>query len=429
MFFLYTLLFYLGIPFILLRLCWRSRDNVAYRQRMAERFGFYSSEVHPADIWLHAASLGEVIALSPLIESLLPQYSLVLTTMTPSGSAEVGRRFAGRLQHVYVPYDLPLVQRSFLRHFKPRCLLLMETEIWPNMIRCAKAKGLLVAMINARLSDKSFQSYRKVAFAMRPVLRQLDWVLAKSEEDAHRMVQIGAIVSRVQVGVNIKFAHNIVAKMSENEAKIDKHDDKIAEVKKPHRPIWLAASTHEDEEMRLLTVHRQLQKIYPTLLLIVVPRHVSRCGALAKQIQATGCRLMRSVSVDDVRESEADVCLVERMGVLCDYYTVADIAFVGGSWVPRGGHNLIEAASAQAVVLSGPHLSNFVAVRDLLCAANAMQVVEDESALFNAMQHLLANPQDAQAYRDRANAVLRAQRDKALQPIQDWLHDHLLSLP
>lgn len=410
---IYTFLFYLSLPWVLCRLFFKGRHYPAYRQRIAERLAYYPRALSStATIWIHAASLGEVMASIPLVESLLTGYSVVMTTMTPSGSAAVKRVLADRVLHVYVPYDLPGMIKRFISRYGAKCLLIMETELWPNMIHVAKSQGLSVGLINARLSDQSFSSYQRIAFMMKPVLEQIDWLLAKSNEDAKRFIALGAKVDRVNVGTNIKFALNSLSLAK-----------KKIEQSFCARPIWVAASTHLGEEECLLQAHRQLRQQWPDLLLVLVPRHIHRASSIASMIKASALSFVSSDGQDPITvvNTSADVCLVNEMGVLCDYYQLASIAFVGGSLVECGGHNLIEPAASGAVVISGPHVHNFLAVRDLLINHDALCIVNDESALVDCIHDLMLSPSKQQSIQTRAWSLLADQRNKALSPIHGWL--------
>lgn len=410
---IYTYLFYLSLPWVLLRLFFKGKHNPAYRQRIAQRLALYwNTPSKTATLWIHAASLGEVMALIPLVESLLDDFSVVMTTMTPSGSAVVERLLANRVSHVYVPYDLPGMIKRFIAHYGVRCLLIMETELWPNMIHVAKKRGLSIALINARVSDRSFSSYRRIAFFMRPMLQKIDWILAKSEEDAQRFIALGAPFDQVGVGVNIKFAVRPLT---------------LAEKSKSQcvclRPSWIAASTHPGEEEIVLQAHQRLKKQWPDLLLILVPRHSHRVASVASLIEACGLSYICSNQQKPalVVNTDVDVCLVNEMGVLCQYYQLSNMAFVGGSLLDFGGHNLIEPAANGAVIISGPYLNNFLAVRDLLLANDALCLVEDVNSLADCIDGFLSNPSQQKAMQTRAWLLLQSQRKHALSPIHAWV--------
>ncbi len=385
--YVYTLLLYLIMPWAVLRLCWRSRRLPAYRRRIAERFGYYTDVGVPRSIWLHAVSLGEVICAAPLIDALLQQYPnhpLVVTTMTPTGSAEVLRRFKGRVLHVYVPYDLSPIIKRFFKHFNPSLAIIMETELWPNILSQCQVKKIKVLLANARLSARSARNYQRFQWFFKPVLNCINLIAAQSEYDAKRFLQLGAQTDRVVVAGNLKF-------------NLDLPKDLLTSAKNlrqswgEERVIWIAASTHEGEEAIILDVFAKLIKNNPKLLLLLVPRHPERFDKVANLCQSSGFNYLLRSSQQPPTET-AQVIVGDTMGELRLLYAVSDIALVGGSLVPVGGHNLLEPAAVGVPVISGHHLENFQAIKELLLDAHALRIVQNAEELHAYLEEMINNP-------------------------------------
>lgn len=420
---LYNLLLRLLTPFVILRLFIKSRKLPAYRQRIGERFSRLAS-LGPVDIWIHAVSLGEVIAVSPLIEKLLQQgYRLMVTTTTPTGSKKLTDLFGDRVQHQYLPYDLPGLQRRFMRQIQPRLILIMETEIWPNLAKEAKKQGIITAIINARLSEKSVQGYNKISRLMAPVLQSIDAVLAQSKEDAQRFRQISKHPEKplVEVLGNIKFDQSLPANQ-------DNKPMLTMQVQwGKDRPVFILASTHEDEETQVLKHLKTIQQASPEVLVLVVPRHPERFQTVVEQAKALGFITYRRSEPETIK-SDAEVIVVDCVGELMRWYPFADVAFVGGSLVPIGGHNVLEPALAEVPVITGLHMHNFAQITQMLidkkaiiCANNALELAESAVSL-------LSNKNKRQRMVDAANKVL-CDNQGALQGYQDWIDKVLGSAP
>jgi len=401
--FFYSCLSYLIQPLVWLRLLWRARKQPEYLQNLGERYGFYPQHAPARLLWLHVVSVGETRAAEPLIKALLndyPDHSLLLTHMTPTGRATGGEliaKFGNRLLQAYLPYDLPDACGRFLDHFKPRLGLLMETELWPNLIAAAKQRSLPVSLVNARLSARSQRGYQRFAPLIRPALDALRAVAAQTPADAERLVAIGA--KRVSVFGNIKFD------VTPSPAKLQLGAQWRQAL--GARPVWLAASTREGEEPLILEAFVGLNR--PDLLLLLVPRHPQRfaeVAALVEERQLGLCRRSEGV----LPTPATRVWLGDSMGEMPAYFALADVALIGGTLLPFGGQNLIEAAACGCPVLVGPHTYNFAqATEDALACGAARRVSDAETAAAEA-NALLNDEAMLKAMRDAATGFSQAHR-------------------
>ena len=381
---LYSLLFYLAQPLVWLRLACRARKQPEYLQHIGERYGFYPTKPRAPLLWLHVVSVGETRAAEPLIKALLaryPEHGLLLTHMTPTGravGAELIAKLGSRLHQAYLPYDLPDACARFLAHYRPDFGLLMETELWPNLIAKAKAHGIPLALVNARLSARSLRGYQRFLPLIRPAVAALDLVAAQTADDAERLAQLGARAP--QVCGNIKFDVTPPAD------KINLGQQWRAAL--GTRPVWLCACTREGEEAPLLDAYQKLDR--PELLLLIVPRHPQRFGEVAAAIAARQLAHKRR-SQNEFPAGETRVWLGDSMGEMAAYYALADIALVCGSLKPLGGHNLIEAAACDCPALVGPHTFNFAQATEDALACGAARRVNDADAAATVASRLLAN--------------------------------------
>ncbi len=385
--YLYTPLLYLFLPLVLLRLALRGFRNAAYWERWGERFG-YTTVRGPVDVWLHAVSVGEVRAAAPLIQTLTERSAatrIVVTTMTPSGSDQVFQLFGDGVQHCYVPYDYPSAVERFLDAVRPGLALIMETEMWPNIIRGCGRRGIPVVFANVRLSERSFRRYRRVFGMLRSLLGQVDGFAVQSRADADRLVALGARRDTVQVTGSIKFEVKLPASLTE-----------VAQVLRREwghdRPVWIAGSTHEGEDELILEVFGRLKNRNPKLLLVLVPRHPERFNAVARTAQRAGFRTVRRSEKLEPLAEDVDVYIGDTMGELTLLYAAADIAFVGGSLVPTGGHNILEPCALGIPVLFGPHMFNFAEISQLALEREAGAMVRDGEELEKAVETYLSDP-------------------------------------
>ena len=379
--FLYTLLLWLLLPFVFLRLALRARKQPEYLQHIGERFGFYAQRSIKPVIWLHAVSVGETRATVSLVAKLraaYPGHQILLTHTTPTGRATSEQLYGDDVLRVYLPYDYPFAVRRFVRHFQPRLGILMETEIWFNLIHAGHAAGVPMLLLNARLSEKSARGYARVARLTRNALQQLDAVVAQTAEDAARLTSLGA--QEACVMGNLKFDIAPPSFMLEL-GKV------LREQFGCERKVFLAASTREGEEALLLDAYQASGGVGGALL-VIVPRHPQRFSEIAEMLVKRGLRYQRR-SENKAVAADVQVVLGDSMGEMFAYYAAADIAYIGGSLLPFGGQNLIEACAVGTPVLIGPHTFNFSDATKLAIEAGAAVRVKDADELFMTVWRLL----------------------------------------
>ncbi|WP_440941129.1 lipid IV(A) 3-deoxy-D-manno-octulosonic acid transferase [Immundisolibacter sp.] len=387
-----------GLPIAFGRLLWRSRREAAYRRRWHERLGLPRG-LPTGGVWLHAVSVGEVNAAAPLIEALLaryPQLPLTVTTITPTGSAQLRRRFDRRVTHCYLPYDTPGAVRRFFDRLQPCVGVIMETELWPNLLFTATARNIPVILANARLSERSARGYRRWSALTAQTLSQLAHAGAQTATDATRLRTLGLAAARVTVTGNIKFDAQRADPASGVALRQRLGRD---------RPVWLAASTHAGEEDAVLRAHTALRERHPTAALILAPRHPQRFDEVAQLCQKQGWATRRR-STDD--HADCTVYLADTLGELPGLMAAADVVFVGGSLAPVGGHNLIEPAQQSKPILFGPHMHNFWELRSQVLTAGAGAEVMDADALATQL-HTLISTASARDRMGRAASVLVSQ--------------------
>lgn len=402
--FLYSLLFHLLLPLLLLRLLWRSLRAPEYARRWQERFGM-GIPAQSGGLWVHAVSVGETLAAAPLINAWRvahPGEPVFVSTMTPTGSARVRALWGSSVGHAYAPYDLPWAWLLFLRRVRPRVLVIMETELWPNMLAAARTRGIPVVLANARLSERSARGYGRAGWLTRPMLENLSLIAAQDQATASRFLGLGVPAERVSVAGSIKFDLAPPA---------DLHDQASAlrsTWRLEGRPVLVAASTHEGEDEMLLAAFARVRQCYPAALLILVPRHPERFDSVARLVREQGLSLCRRSRGEAVVPGVA-VFLGDSMGELLLWFALADVAFVGGSLVPVGGHNMLEPIALDVPTVCGPHVFNFQVIADELVQAGALQLVPAE-ALGEALIHLLETPALAMAQAAAGHAVMARNR-------------------
>ncbi|ABC32647.1 3-deoxy-D-manno-octulosonic-acid transferase [Hahella chejuensis KCTC 2396] len=371
--FLYTLIYYLILPLILVRLYWRGRAAPAYRLRWRERLGWFKAPAFAQrPLWIHSVSVGETVAAALLVNRLLkehPERPIVVTTMTPTGSERVKALFGDRVFHVYAPYDLPGPVMRFLRRLNPCALVIMETELWPNWIAMCAAQGIPTMVANARLSERSARGYGKVSAITRPMLQKLSWVAAQNAADGGRFAALGLPQKNLSVTGSIKFDISVSEELRAESAALREAWGG------PKRFIWVAGSTHEGEDSVILAAHQQLLAHRPEALLVIVPRHPERFDKVGEDILQAGLRMARR-SRNDAVVPGTQVLLGDTMGELLRLYAAADLAFVGGSLVDTGGHNPLEPAAVGKPVLMGPAVFNFADICSQLEQAQGLRFVE-----------------------------------------------------
>lgn len=378
----YTALLWLLLPYVFFHLWWRSRKQPEYLDHVAERFGRYRTNVTKPVIWLHTVSVGETRAAATLVRGLrtqYPQHQIVLTHTTPTGRAASEQLYGDEVIRVYLPYDYPFAVQRFLDHFKPQVGVLLETEVWFNLIYRCKTSNVPLLLLNARLSEKSFAKYARFPHLSHEGLHGLRLIAAQTDGDAQRLSELcGRAVSTMG---NLKFDIEPPVKMLEQGILLR---ELFGE-----RPIFLAASTREGEEALILDALQDITA--KDVLTVIVPRHPQRFDEVANLVQQRGLQMQRR-SANAATSADTQIVLGDSMGEMFAYYAACDIAFIGGSLLPFGGQNLIEACAVGKPVLIGPHTYNFAQATELAVASGAARQVADTRNLALQLDHLLNDP-------------------------------------
>lgn len=403
---LYTIFLYLMIPYILLRLYWKGRAFPAYKQRILERFSLAKNLPQKTDVWLHAVSLGEVVAATPLIESMLANnYKVLVTTMTPTGSSEVRARFADRVMHQYLPYDLPWCLHKFFKRTAPKVGVIMETELWPNLIYIAKQHAIPLILANARISDKAFTHYKKLKFFFKPILSQFNTIGTQSELDQSRYIALGASPMNVLVLGNMKFDLKIPV--------IDKDKANAFKAAFGHtRSVLIAASTHEGEEDLLLANLDKLKQTIPNLILLIAPRRPERFNTVYELSEKYQFKTAKRSQFETIKP-DSEVVVLDSLGELLLFYAISDFAFVGGSLVPIGGHNVLEPIAMQVPVFCGPYMQNSKSICNELKEKNAILWVDGIDELIEEISKMYKNPESRAKQVEHASIVLKTNQGAA----------------
>lgn len=381
----YTALLYLAVPFVLLRLWGLGFAHGGYRERIGERFGFVAARADSRPLlWLHAVSVGEVQAAAAVVQGYrasFPDHAVLLTTTTPTGAEHARRLFGEELIHAYFPYDLPEVVARFLARLRPALLVLMETELWPNLLAACRARHIPAILANARLSPISARRYQRLRPLARSMLQNLTAVAAQTTADGASFTDLGLAPSRLHVTGSVKF--DLVLP-----------DDFAAQVEARRallgagRRVWIAASTHAGEEEIVLDAHREVTQAVPDALLLLAPRHPARSAWVADLISQRAMRVAVRSRGDNCGAS-TEVFLIDTLGELLPFYGATELAFVGGSLVPVGGHNLVEPLAAGVPVTAGPHVRNFAEMARVLREAGALSEVRDAATLASQVRLLM----------------------------------------
>jgi len=414
----YTLLWWLLLPVLPLRLWWRGRREPGYRANVGERFGFYRCAAHATGaLWIHAVSLGETRAIAPLIERLqreAPARPILLTHMTATGR-EAGRTlFGDRVMQAWLPYDVPFAVRRFLEHFRPRAGLLVETELWPNLTAAVARTDVPLLLINARLSERSAQGYRRVALLSRPLLRAIAGIAAQSEADAGRLRDLGA--QHVVVTGNLKFDVAVTPAQRHQGAA-------LRALFGADRPVLMLASTRDGEEALLLDALARTDALPAATLIVIVPRHPQRFGAVAALLDERRVPYARRSANAPIGASTR-VVLGDSLGEMFAYYGACDVAFVAGSLLPLGGQNLIESIAVGAPTLIGPHMFNFAEASEAALAAGAALRIRDADEMFAVAARLLGDRGERERMRENAQTFIAAHRG-AIDRLWAWLEPRL----
>lgn len=417
---LYTILLYLIQPLIWLKLLIRSRKAPDYRKRLHERYGFCKNKVQPNGILLHCVSVGETIAAIPLIKQLQQRYPtlpITVTTMTPTGSNQVKKSLGHSVSHVYLPYDLPCSLRRFFNILRPQVVIIMETELWPNLICALHRRRIPLIIANARLSQRSATGYAKLGKSIRHLLPKINYIAAQNEFDYSRFIALGTPTNQISVTGSIKFDITLT----------DEQQHIIAALKSnwpSQRLVWIAASTHPGEDDIILLTHKMLLQQWPDLLLVIVPRHPERFTAVEKLIANNGF-CYQLYSEKQIPTLQTQVILGNTMGELMSLYGLADIAFVGGSLVERGGHNPLEPALHHLPIIMGEYIYNFTVICQQLINANGLWLVKSTSEdLFTKLNQLIADRKLRTAMGENAFQVLK-QNQGALMRLVDIIEQQI----
>jgi 3-deoxy-D-manno-octulosonic-acid transferase len=416
---LYSAALYLLLPITVYHLIWRGFRQRAYLLRWDERYARYGEAASGDEhLWIHAVSVGEVNAAAPLVNALLrdhPQQRVLITTITPTGSERVAALWGDRVAHVYLPYDLTGAVARFLGHFRPKVALIVETELWPNLLFACRDHGVPTFLVNARLSERSLRGYRALRPLVGRALRTMRAVAAQSDADARRFLRLGARADQVIVCGNLKF-----------DTRVDPAIDTFAQefrARVAGRPVWIAASTHPDEEALVLAIDRHLRTRWPDLLMLWAPRHPERFRpatqlAIDTGLQVATRKLTRLPDRDDA------VFVIDTLGELMSFYACADVAFVGGSLQPVGGHNLLEPAAVGTAIVTGPHLHNFSDIAEQLQQAQAVRIAADATAVAADIETLLADEQERERMAIAGRALVE-QGGGALHRTLDLIASHV----
>ena len=398
--FLYSLLISLLSPLFVLRLLVKSVNEPGYRRQWWRRFALgMPSRVRSGDglIWVHAVSVGELLAVAPLVERMLqewPDKAVLITNTTPTGSEQTQKLFGDRVEHTWFPFDTPLVTGAFLRHWSPQLVVMVETEIWPNIMASAREQGIPVALVNARLSARSARGYARLGDFTRETLKGFSLIAAQSKSDDRRFRRIGADPGAMQVVGSIKFDIDLAARRGQLEVIKSELGSDIKS-----RPLWAAASTHPGEEQLVIDAYQALRKRGIETRLLLAPRHPNRTADIIKLLEKASLSYQRRSEKRTIT-TDTDVLIIDTLGELSAFLGLADAAFIGGSLVPRGGHNPIEAAAWGCAVITGPHVINFATIVRDMERGGAIRVVVDQQELADRLASVWeGDKQDSDAKR------------------------------
>ncbi len=401
----YAILAYLLLPLYALYWLLRGLANRDYWDRVGQRFGLGFPKLPEGSVWVHAVSVGEVQAAAPLVRRLLERFTdrrLLITTVTPTGAERARSLFGDRIVHCYIPFETPGAVKRFFGAVRPAFALIMETEIWPNLYHACGSRGIPLVLVSARISPKSVGNYRRLLPLFRETLSHGILIAAQSRADADRFLSLGASRERTWVTGNIKFDIELPESLPQDGRALR---DELW----PGRPAWIAASTHDGEETQVLDAHEAVLAARPDTLLVLVPRHPQRFAGVASLLERRGFDYVSRTSGDRPSPSTS-VFLLDTMGELPLYYAASDVAFVGGTLVPVGGHNLLEPAALGVPVITGPHLFNTQDIADMFARVGASVTVPDAATLGREVNALLADPERARAQGEKGSDIVEKNR-------------------
>lgn len=417
---LYSAALYALVPWALCHLIWRGFRYRPYLHRWRERFGFGPHAGGERVIWVHAVSVGEVRTSVRLIEALMerfPGHRVLVTTMTPTGSEQVEQLLSDRVMHCYAPYDLPGAVRRFLSRYRPEYAFIVETEFWPNIFHICHQNGIPLFLVNVRLSPKSFKGYSIAPRFTRRMLACVRMMAVQSDRDAERLMSLGVDPSLIRLTGNLKFD----IRLPEG---IDVAGRRLRSLWGGDRKVWIAASTHEGEEQAVLEAFMDIRHRHPTALLVLVPRHPERFSHVARLCRRAGLRVALRSEQDGELPVGTDVLVGDTMGELLYLYAASDVAFIGGSLIPHGGQNLVEAMAVGIPAIFGPHMFNFEQSSTIALVHGAACQISGTDQLAPTVEAYL----DDQSLRERAATAARkvfAENHGALEKTLDFL-DHSL---
>lgn len=398
---IYHTLTYILLPFLILFWFAKSLSNKSYLDRLTQRFGFGYPKLKSGSIWIHAVSVGEVQASIPLVNELklhYPYKEIIITTVTPTGSKQVKNIFKDAVKTSYIPFETNFAIKNFFNSIKPSVALIMETEIWPNLYKECGTRGIPLILVSARISEKSLINYKRFLPLFRDTLSHGILIAAQSQIDADRFLALGASKDRTWIMGNIKFDFKLPEEIL---TKAKTHRSKIF----PRRHIWIAASTHEHEEEIILEAHKKISKKIGNLLLILVPRHPERFAKITQILKEDNWIYSKKSDDQDIPES-CQVLLIDTIGELLFFYACSDVAFVGGSLLPLGGHNLLEPAAIGLPIITGAHTFNQKEMTDRLAQVNALRIVHNANSLSSDVIFFLTNTKESKNAGQRGKLIV-----------------------
>lgn len=412
--FLYTIIFYLLLPFILLRLWIKNRKTPNGLQFWHERLGFGLRPFSPGGIWVHAVSVGESMTAIPLIKLLQQRYPAIpitVTNETITGAERIRAELGNSVTQLYFPYDLPLVLRRFFKALQPKLLILLETELWPNLLVSCQLYQVPVVLVNARLSERSAKSYRRILPVIQKMLKSINVIAAQFQADADRFISLGFPAEKMQVTGSLKFDLTLPMQLTEQA----QHWRKIWG---ENRPVWIAASTHPGEEEFILQAFTEARRFYPDLLLVSIPRHVDRASQLEQLYSSHAYKIFKRSDHNESEMSDVDIFIGDTMGELLIFYAAADLAFVGGSLVEKGGQNPLEPAAIGLPILTGPYTFNFATITEQLKQRNVEIQVTNAKELAEQVIALLSDPERRQQKSYEAKKFVAENKGSVLKQMQ-----------
>ena len=402
---MYHTLTYILLPFLVLFWFAKSLSNKSYLDRLSQRFGFGYPKLNSGSIWIHAVSVGEVQASIPLVNELKQHYpykEIIITTVTPTGSKQVKNIFKDAVETSYIPFETNFAIKNFFNSIKPSVALIMETEIWPNLYKECGTRGIPLILVSARISEKSLINYKRFLPLFRDTLSHGILIAAQSQMDADRFFALGASKDRTWIMGNIKFDFKLPEEIL---TKAKTHRSKIF----PRRHIWIAASTHEHEEEIILEAHKKISKKIGNLLLILVPRHPERFAKITQILKEDNWIYSKKSDDQDIPES-CQVLLIDTIGELLFFYACSDVAFVGGSLLPVGGHNLLEPAAIGLPIITGAHTFNQKEMTDRLAQVNALRIAHNANSLSSDVIFFLTNTEESKNAGQRGKLIVESNK-------------------